>query len=87
MKFRTADGQIYEVLDDPAWEPIETAPKDGAHVLLSCVVDPPRGFVCEGYYEEDGDRGWFQAKTHWTDHYDGSVIAAHWMPLPSPPKE
>ena len=67
------------------WQPIETAPKDGQHVLLACGQDPP-DFVCEGYYEEDGDRGWFQANTHWTDAHDGSLWnVTHWMPLPPHP--
>jgi hypothetical protein len=63
------------------WKPIETAPKDGRHVLLACIR-----FVCEGYHESD-ERGWFQANTHWTDTVDGSVIPTHWMRLPAPPKE
>lgn len=72
------------------WRGMESAPKDGRHVLLACAVDPP-SWICEGYYEEDGDRGWFQANTHWTDDwtdaYDGSVIPTHWMPLPPPPAQ
>lgn len=66
------------------WQPIDTAPRDGRHVLLAVTDDPP-GYVIEGYYEEDGDRGWYCANTHWTDHYDGSLIPSHWMPLPAPP--
>lgn len=63
---------------------VTKAPFDGGHVLLSCVVDPPGGFVCEGYYEEG--YGWYKANTHWTDAYDGSVEPTHWQPLPAAPK-
>lgn len=65
------------------WRPIDTAPKDGSHVMLG---DAPEQYVCEGYYEEDGDRGWYMANTHWTDAYDGRVYPTHWQPLPSPPE-
>ncbi len=70
------------------WQPIETAPKDGQHVLLAITEDGPPGlgYVSEGYYEEDGDRGWYSANTHWTDSYDGSLFPSHWMPLPKPPE-
>lgn len=67
------------------WQPIETAPKDGRHVLVVAGDQPPA--VYEAYYEEDGDRGWFQANTHWTDPHDGSLYrVTHWMPLPDPPR-
>jgi hypothetical protein len=66
------------------WQPIATAPKDGRHVLVSCNQDPP-AFVSEAFYEADGDRGWYQANTHWTDAHDGSLRdVTHWMPLPKP---
>lgn len=68
------------------WQPIETAPKDGRHVLLAVTNDPPNfpGYVSEGYYEEDRDC-WYQANTHWTDQFDGALYPSHWMPLPEPP--
>ena len=68
------------------WRKIDSAPKDGRHVLLAVNQDPP-AFVSEGYYEADGDRGWYQANTHWTDYHDGSLTnVTHWMPLPDPPQ-
>ncbi len=69
------------------WRDIETAPKDGRHVMLAITNDPPGspGYVAEGYYEVDGDRGWFASNTHWTDQCDGSLFPSHWMPLPEAP--
>lgn len=66
------------------WLSIETAPKDGRHVMLA-ITDEQPGYVSEGYYEEDEDRGWFQSNSHWTDTFDGSLLPSHWRPLPAPP--
>jgi hypothetical protein len=68
----------------PDWQPIETAPKDGQHVLLTVADDPPP-YVCEGYFDE-GERKWFKANTDWGDYFDGSLHSVtHWLPLPTPP--
>lgn len=64
------------------WRTMESAPKDGTPLLIA-----GRGWVAEGYYESDGDRGWYSANTDWTDAYDGSLYPTHWQPLPSPPGE
>lgn len=66
------------------WLPMASAPKDGTHVLLATAIDPP-AWVCEGYYETAGDRGWYQANTHWTDAHEGLVYPSNWQPLPEPP--
>lgn len=82
--FRAAARAALEAADAAAWQPIESAPKDGRRVLLVVHVgtDP---FVLEGYYEADGERGWYQANTHWTDAWDGSVLPTLWCPLPEIP--
>lgn len=62
------------------WQPIETAPKDGAPVLLLT----PLGII-EGYFQNG----------HWRQkvaRYDGNFLAEigktpiSWMPLPTPPQ-
>ena len=72
------------------WQPIETAPKDGTHIL-----------VCEAPTENDGDFGLFvQRASWWSDGPDdpdpeGWVVycslvkeprvffePTHWMPIP-----
>jgi hypothetical protein len=69
------------------WQPIDTGPKEGEHVLLAVTGDDPPGYgyVCEGYYESDRD-AWYQSNTHWTDTFDGQVYPSHWAPLPAPPR-
>jgi hypothetical protein len=57
------------------WQPVETAPRDGTHVL---VTDGDIIEVCAWLEEK-----W---KVCW-DHADFSVggIPTHWMPLPAQP--
>jgi hypothetical protein len=64
------------------WQDIETAPRDGTPVM---VASAPDQWVCAAYYETDGDRGWYQESSHWTDAHDGSCRPTHWMPQPKPP--
>lgn len=65
-----------------AWQPIETVPKDGTHVLL-------------GYFLEGGGGGSPEV-AFWNNRYkawcgrvllnsDGYFSPTHWMPLPDPP--
>lgn len=72
-----------EIVFGRYWREIETAPKDGTHLLLGSEPDQ---WVGEGYYEADGDRGWYQAGSHWTDPHDGSMNPTHWQPMPGPPQ-
>ncbi len=65
------------------WRTMETAPKDGEHVLL---FDGESG-VGEAAFHPDED-GWWWAGTDPTDFHDGRVWSpAKWQPLPPPPKE
>lgn len=64
------------------WQPIETAPKDGAQILISDGEDiwmaewvdyaPPTGFI-----ECGSDAGGLSV--------DQLAVCTHWMPLPAPP--
>ncbi len=59
------------------WQPIETAPKDGTHILihyknwLGC-----ENLVVSAYYDEN-EETWI--------HVLGSGDADNWQPLPEPP--
>lgn len=68
------------------WQPIETAPKDGTHIIALRPTDPPHveSMYWARYEDADRDGDW-----HWS--YDGDSpregSPTHWMPLPPPPKE
>lgn len=67
------------------WQPIETAPKDGTHILGWA-----KRFACPRaiYWQPCGDRnyphpeGGFWLSVIGKKH---SGLATHWMPLPEPP--
>ena len=66
----------------PDWQPIETAPKDGTHVLLGWAVGV--GLVLSGYWPDwRGRKAWVTC----VGQYQGSAAPTHWMPLPPPPGE
>ncbi len=65
------------------WQPIETAPKDGTHLLL---VAPERDFVRSGR--------WSKTRHKWLLDFAPNMastaahaMVTHWMPLPDPPKD
>jgi len=62
------------------WQPIETVPKDGTHILLWPFTDFGESMVVVGIRTHDG---WFEDVV---EGY-GFDTATHWMPLPDPPKE
>lgn len=92
------ESQIREHGEDcrPKWLPIESAPKDGRHILVGDFTKGRERFF-----------GWYDGRAHpWQDvvHYwsrpseEGFYMsngdqerpvmnATHWMPLPDPPKE
>jgi hypothetical protein len=70
------------------WQPIETAPKDGTHVLLweEYSTDPFVGYWLYGKWSAshehvDAEGGWDGATV--IDNIQCDVT--HWMPLPPPP--
>lgn len=61
------------------WQPIETAPKDGTHILVVNNEGEMDVMVWSDESSAGGD---------WRDPYDiggGMAGIAHWMPLPEPP--
>lgn len=66
---------------DGGWQPIETAPKDGTHILLLGVLKHDR--VTIGFYDDDGSSWW--AYFHPRLPMGGDLNPTHWQPLPSPP--
>ena len=68
------------------WQPIETAPKDGAAVIVCVGLSNGSQWVGEAYYDAD-NRNWRPANTHHTDSHDSVVIPSHWHPLPAAPGE
>ena len=66
-----------------AWQPIETAPKDGSEVLVYAALNPPEKwseqvrdlppYIGRGAYHEDA--GWCVCTMR---------EALYWMPLPTP---
>jgi hypothetical protein len=77
---------------EPAWMPIETAPKDGSTVLLleKWAEEP---FI--GHWREfRGSGKWVASTTHYDTDGNACVIdriysegVSFWMPIPQPPKE
>ena len=63
---------------DPAWEPIETAPRDAIPILI-CNIDYPDLMTLVAYYHLGG----FVADG--VSHLNPQPT--HWMPLPSPPEK
>jgi hypothetical protein len=68
------------------WRPIETAPRDGTHILVWVHDDSPlRRYLGE---HQSGC-----SIAAWTDHNGGGWAMnrfgepTHWMPLPTPPQE
>ena len=59
---------------DSAWQPIETAPKDGTHILLRCPLAP----CAVGSWFETKSTGW------WTMNCM-PITPTHWMSIPEPP--
>ena len=78
------------------WQPIETAPKDGARIILAKIIpaDEDREaavwWACAGRWQPErvlsGTGGHIRRQAQWTDGVDNLGEPTHWMPLPAPPK-
>lgn len=58
------------------WQPIETAPKDGAWILAYWPTMPISTYPRVVFWDD----GWICA-----DRDMGEYYPTHWMPLPAPP--
>lgn len=79
------------------WRPIETAPRDGASVILGCNYDRHgKQRVTVAWWDDGVAAGvfgrWVEAK-HFDDYEDDWIPhycefrPSHWMPLPAPPEQ
>jgi len=62
-----------------AWQPIETAPRDGTTVLL-WLVDGQ--MMIDGEYAIQG----FHSARAWRTEFHVTAEPTHWQPLPTPPE-
>jgi hypothetical protein len=62
------------------WQPIETAPRDGTHILC---YHPKYDMVLNGVWD-GGDLNCFEMKDERLE-YVKDFYPTHWMPLPAPP--
>jgi len=71
--------RITELEQAQAWQPIETAPKDGTAILLYAPSEVGRGrTVWPGCYVE--------SYAEWLQIGGGFVDPTHWRPMPDPPE-
>lgn len=71
-----------------AWQPIETAPKDGSEIILGCAGEngwSGAGFYHDGSQCKRSDGGWFGEDDRNNLLIAKDIDVTHWMPLPSPP--
>jgi hypothetical protein len=69
------------------WLPIESAPRDGTHIILGFAGSHSE----EGYWMGDKSRNYWK-KTGWYATDDDVLCErpkspTHWMPLPAPPED
>lgn len=70
-----------------AWQPIETAPRDGTEVLVCRRYEDGHAEYAVAYCYEDDD-GWRDiGDIGWAGMQGGpDNQPTHWMPLPTPPE-
>lgn len=76
--------RLLDYVEGMRWRPIETAPKDGARIILAKIVGHPAHptslwWACAGH--------WSDRWGNWNDGVEPCGLAGptHWMPLPPPP--
>ena len=80
--YRAAKDELARLREAQAWQPIETAPRDGTQFLALWPHpdhDEKSSEIRTWYWEE-----------RWLNPYESSLYTpppTHWMPLPEAPKE
>lgn len=79
--WQAARASLLEGKAEPAWQTIETAPKDGTRVILAWGGKSINGFYLDNSHTATPWAGW---------RVESMVVQppgkpTHWMPLPSPP--
>lgn len=64
------------------WRPIETAPKDGTHILLWPGLRRPAAAVVGAWLDTRGGPCWYDLAV---GHHNGYWQPTHWQPMPLPP--
>lgn len=65
-----------------AWQPIETAPKNGDDIVL---FDANSGGAIVASWEEDCPNAWAWMTLDGPNYHEGAFT--HWMPLPPAPTQ
>ena len=73
------------------WQPIETAPKDGARIILAKIgrsTDPATWNALPSSVWWCVSGSWSNKWSKWWDGVEpcGLANSTHWMPLPAPPE-
>lgn len=81
---------------ESGWQPIETAPRDGAEIIVWGTIPKdryPKGeapedrsFIATVHWESEED-AWDEQSGWFCSAVDKIVPPTHWMPLPTPPME
>lgn len=74
-----ADARIRELEAEREWRPIDTAPKDGTHILANLETRSEQWQ--ETLFWDGAEEWWWSVRKG--DYIEYEVT--HWMPLPQPP--
>ena len=75
------------------WKPIETAPRDGTHVMLGYKAKSSRSksypyhkaWSAPGWFDKENGN-WWNTGEHHTDYHAEPIYPSHWQPYPEPPQ-
>lgn len=68
--------------EEAGWQSMDTAPKDGTHVLLSCD-ERTCHYVTAGWHD-DRRGSWWIANEDYTDAHSSPIYPQFWQPMPLP---